>query len=91
MQNILEELWYGNLCPCDEYRESAEQAADLTEYISTHRKDLRAALSDAQNAIFEKYEECRAELDKMSQREIFSYAFRLGARITFEVMSLHID
>ena len=91
MQNILEELWYGNLCPCDEYRESEEQASDLTEYIAMHRKDLREAFSDVQKEAFEKYEECRDELDKMSQREIFSYAFRLGARITFEVMSLQID
>lgn len=91
MQKILEELWYGNLCPIENYRESCEQMSDLTEYIKRHRNDLKATMSDEQKAIFEKLDDCSDELDNMSQREIFAYGFRLGARIAFEVMSFRID
>lgn len=91
MQKILEELWYGNLCPIEEYRESREQMSDLIEYIKRHRNDLKTTMSDEQKAIFEKLDDCSDELDNICQREIFAYAFRLGARIAFEVMSFQID
>lgn len=91
MQKILEELWYGNLCPIENYRESQEQSSDLIEYIRKHRKDLKDTMSDEQKAIFEKLDDCSDELENMTQREIFSYAFRLGARIVIEVMSLSVD
>ena len=91
MSKILEELWHGNICPIEEYRESREQTSDLIEYIKKHRNDLKATMSDEQKEIFEKLDDCDDELDNMCQREIFSYAFRLGARIAIEVMSLQID
>ncbi len=91
MQKILEELWYGNLCPIENYRESSEQMSDLIEYIRKHRKDLKDTMSDEQKAIFEKLDDCEDELDNMCQREIFSYGFRLGARIAIEVMRQDLD
>ncbi len=91
MSKILEELWHGNICPIEEYRESREEVSDLTEYIKRHRNDLKATMSDEQKAIFEKLDDCSDELDNMCQREIFAYAFRLGARIAIEVMRFRID
>jgi hypothetical protein len=37
----------------------------------------------------EKYNDCVLELDDIREREIFSYAFRLGARMAIEIMSLN--
>ncbi|MBO5040917.1 MAG: hypothetical protein J6D09_07450 [Clostridia bacterium] len=91
MQKILEELWYGNLCPIENYRESCEQMSDLIEYIKRHRKDLKDTMTDEQKAIFEKLDDCEDELENMSQREIFAYGFRLGARIAIEIMRFDLD
>ena len=91
MQKILEKLWYGDICPIENYRESQEQSSDLIEYIRRHRKDLKDTMTDEQKAIFEKLDDCEDELDNMSQREIFSYGFRLGARIAIEVMRFDLD
>lgn len=91
MQKILEELWYGNVCPIEGYSESREEASDLAEYIRKHRKDLKDTMTDEQKTIFEKLDDCEDELKNMSQREIFAYGFRLGARIAIEVMSLTVD
>ena len=91
MQKILEELWYGNICPIESYRESHEQTSDLTEYIRRHRKDLKDTMTDEQKAIFEKLDDCSDELENMSRREIFAYGFRLGARIAIEVMRFDLD
>ena len=91
MQKILEKLWYGDLCPIENYRESHELSLDMVEYIRKHRKDLKDTMTDEQKAIFEKLDDCEDELDNMCQREIFSYAFRLCARIAIEVMRQDLD
>lgn len=36
MNSILEELWYGNVCPNTECRENTKEAKKLLEYISDH-------------------------------------------------------
>lgn len=90
-KKYLKNLWYGNLCPIEKYRESQEQASDLIKYMCKHRNDLNATFSDEQKVILEKLDDCEDELEMISHREIFTYAFRLGARIAIEVMSFQID
>ena len=36
MNSILEELWYGNVCPNTECRETTKEAKKLMGYISDH-------------------------------------------------------
>ena len=86
MQKILEELWYGNLCPIENYRESCEQMSDLVEYIKKHRKDMKETMTDEQKAIFEKLDDCQREYASFAEEAIFVYAFRLGARIITETL-----
>ena len=88
MRSILEELWYGNVCPNNGYRKMTEEEKELMKYMADHRNNLQATLSDQQNELLEKFDDCYADLTDIHEREIFSYAFRLGARIAVEVMSL---
>ncbi len=37
--------------------------------------------------MLEKFDDCYNELTDINEREIFSYAFKLGARIMLEVLS----
>ena len=89
MKSILEEFWYGNISP-DCCKSSAEVKA-LTGYIAEHHDNLWKTLTDKQKEILEKFDDCYAELADISEREIFVYAFRLGARIAFEVMSFDVE
>ena len=57
------------------------------KYIANHHDNLHATLTDEQKEIPEKFDDCYAELTDISEREIFVYAFRLGARIAIEVLS----
>ncbi len=59
-------------------------------YISDHYDSLQATLTDKQKEILEKFEDCHAELTDINKREIFVYAFRLGAKIAIEMLSLDI-
>ena len=87
MRNILEELWYGNVCPNGGCRELTHEAKQLMKYIADHHDNLQATLTDKQKEILEKFDDCYAELTDINEREIFVYAFRLGARIAIEVLS----
>lgn len=87
MRSILEELWYGNICPNGEYYGKSKEVKELTGYIANHHDDLLTTLTDRQKEILEKFDDCYAELMDLNEREIFTYAFRLGARIAIEVMS----
>ena len=86
MRSILEELWYGNVGPNTGCRDATAEEKQLMTYITKHHEDLEATLTDKQKETLEKFDDCYAELMEMSEREIFLYAFKLGARIAIEVL-----
>ena len=84
MRSILEELFYGNVCPNTDCRSKDEQTKQLMGYIADHHSALNETLTDKQKEIFEKFNDCYDELTDINEREIFVYAFRLGMRIAIE-------
>ena len=86
MQKILEDLWYGNLCPQNDSYQPTQEKKELVEYITRHHNSLQAVLTEEQKEILEKFDDCHAELSDIKEREIFVCAFQLGARIAIEIM-----
>ena len=86
MRSILEELFYGNLCPNTDCRSNDKEVKELMGYIADHHDNLNKTLSDKQKELLEKFDDCYNELTDINERELFIYAFRLGARITLEVL-----
>ena len=87
MKSVLEELFYGNVCPNTDCRSKEKEVKELMGYIADHHDTLIAQLNEKQKEIFEKFDDCQDELTDINEREIFVYAFRLGARIAIEVLS----
>lgn len=87
MKGVLEELWYGNVCPNTQCRGETNEARKLTGYIADHYDNLRSTLTQKQKELLENMDNCYDELMDINEREIFSYAFRLGAKIAIEIMS----
>ena len=86
MKSILEELFYGNVCPSTDCRSKDEQIKKLMEHLADHHEKLNNTLTDKQKELLAKLDDCYGELNDINEREIFVYAFRLGARITIEVL-----
>lgn len=86
MRSILEELFYGNVCPNTNCGSNGKETKQLMEYIADHHSALNETLTDKQKALFEKFNDCYDELTDINEREVFVYAFRLGARIAIEVL-----
>ena len=87
MRSILEELFYGNICPNTDCRSHDKEIKQLMGYIADHHENLLSTLNDQQKEILEKFDDCYNELTDINEREIFAYAFKLGARIMLAVVS----
>ena len=87
MRPILEELFYGNICPNTDCRSQDKETKQLMGYIADHHDNLLSTLNDQQKEILEKFDDCYNELIDINEREIFAYAFKLGARIMLAVFS----
>ena len=84
MKSILEELFYGNVCPNTDCRRPDKETKELMGYIADHHETLLKELDDKQKEVLEKFEDCYSELTAISERDVFAYAFRLGMRIAIE-------
>ena len=87
MRTILEELFYGNICPNTDCRSQDKETKQLMGYIADHHSKLLSTLNDQQKEILEKFDDCYNELTDINERDIFVYAFKLGARIALEMLS----
>ena len=87
MRSILEELWYGNIYPSDGCRKATKENKELMKHIAECHDHLYTTLSEKQKETMEKFDDYYAELIDINEREIFVYAFRLGAKMMMEVIS----
>ena len=87
MRSILEELFYGNICPNTDCRSHDKETKQLMGYIADHHDNLLSTLNDQQRELLEKFDDCYNEWTDINEREIFSYAFKLGMRIAIEVLT----
>ena len=86
MRSILEELFYGNICPNTDCRSQDKETKQLMGYIADHHDNLLSTLNNQQQELLEKFDDCYSELININEREIFLYAFKLGARLMLAVI-----
>ena len=91
MKSILEELYYGNVCPQEDSVIPSAKTEQLKGFIAYHHANLSSTLTDKQKEIFEKFNDCVSELTDINDYETFEYAFKLGARIAIEVLYPYED
>ena len=89
--NILDEVWYGNIAPCERDFKKGSKYSELLGYIIRHEEDLQKRLNDEGKEILEKFTECMGEMYSIAEREAFVRWFTLGARIIIEVMNTEVE
>ena len=55
-------------------------------YIADHHDNLLPTLNEKQKEALEKFDDCYNELIDINERELFTYAFKLGAKIALEIL-----
>jgi hypothetical protein len=84
--NIIEELWYGNISPCERDFNKGSKYSELLGYIVRHEEDLQKRLNDEEKEILEKFKDCQSEICDLTARRAFADGFILATRIMVEVM-----
>ena len=85
--SIIEDLWYGNISPCERDIKRSSEYSDVLERIVQLEADLHARLNDEEKEILEKFVNCTNEMCCISEREMFVQGFMLGAKLIIEVMN----
>lgn len=85
MKGTIEELWRGNIIPQEDSRTNSTEMKELIGYMSRHHKELEKNMTDEQKETFEKFYDCWSEYASLSESAVFTYAFKLGARLVLEI------
>ena len=91
MCKTIEELWHGNISPQTDSRNNSPEMKQLMEYMARHHDDLLKSLNNEQKETFEKFEDCWSEYMSLAEKAIFTYAFKLGAKLTYESLCDNTD
>ena len=84
MPNILEDLYYGNLTPCQRTVRPGSRVKKLMQKQSDLESKLNGSFTEEQRANFEQYLSASADLLDANCLDSFITGFRLGARFTHE-------
>ena len=86
-ESILEDLYYGNLCPCE------NDAALLNAKNRAVRQEMkeqlaafRSSLTQEQQVLFQKILDQQLQLLSLEHAATFAAGFRLGGQIILEVL-----
>ncbi len=85
MPNILEDLYYGNLSPCQRTVRPGSRVQKLAQKQSDLESNLNNSFTEEQRENFEQYLSVCADLLDANCLDSFITGFRLGARFTHEI------
>lgn len=86
----IEELWYGSISPFEQCTRGDKWLKELLKLVARNREELDGTLTDKQKETLEKSEEGMNEMHSITERDAFSYGFRIGVRLMAEAFLLPI-
>ena len=84
MKTLLEDLWYSYCVGGD--ADMSREEKKIVSTLAKNEESLRAALTDEQRTLLEKYESTMDDLRDLAERQAFSKGVRLAARIFTEAV-----
>ena len=81
---MIEELFYGNICPCEKHLTRGSEYSHLLELAVKNEEKFSALLSPQQKEVFEKVRECMTDMNNILEKEAFIDGFRLGMKLMAE-------
>ena len=81
--SILQELWYGNIKPCED-KEISDEEKKLVELMARHQKYLTSTFKGKELDEYKKYAECVDEYTSLVECQAFEIGFKLAVRLLNE-------
>lgn len=82
---VLEDLWYGNLHPVEEFLADNKEYKGLLRIVAKNREKLENSLSSEQAELFEKYYTVTNEMNAVSETAAFKFGFNLALWLLIEL------
>ena len=86
MRNTLEDLYFGNITPCEQQMAPDSELKRAVDRVARYESQLTEQLDEAEQTILTKLISSQHEIDSITARENFILGFRLGVRIMAECM-----
>ena len=83
---FLEEMWLGNINPCDRVIRKGSRYAEVVSLSHEHLEKFRSELSAEGKKAYEEYFTAQMELADISERDSFIRGIRIGARFILDVV-----
>ena len=87
MRTLLEEFWYGNIFPQEQYVAQHPYIKPLLRLVEKNKTSLAETLTEAQKEVLKKYDNAVSDINCILEMGIFIYAFRLGGRCAIVMLS----
>ena len=87
MENIINELYYGNICPVEQMGGATSEEKEILKRIHENEEKLRATLDEQEKTLLDLIkDDCLTVSGSMGERR-FHDAFSLGARLLVEILA----
>ena len=87
MDNLINELYYGNLWPVEQMGRPTPEEREILKRIHENEEKLRAILDEQERSILDVIkDDCLNVASSMGERR-FREAFSLGARLMMEILT----
>ena len=83
---VLEQLWQGTLHPAETIKPTNPEYSQLQSTADETEQKLLSLLTDEGKELFYKLKDISAQLCTIDEYDIFTNAFRLGAKLMQEIM-----
>lgn len=87
MQDILQDLYYGRICPDTKQFVRGSQYENWLNILTECDENLKERLSDELKELLETWQHAHGELNRISSCEDFVEGFRIGAQMMLVVTS----
>ena len=87
MENLINELYYGNICPVEQMGGATSEEKEILKRIHANEEKLRTILDEQEKAILDTIkDDCLTVSASMGERR-FREAFSLGVRLMVEILT----
>ena len=87
MENIINELYYGNICPVEQMGRPTPEEKEILKRIHENEEKLRAFFDEQGRAVLDAIkDDCLNAANSMGERR-FREAFSLGAKLMVEILT----
>jgi len=80
----LEDLWYGNITPFEQYLDGNEKYQELLPIMARDREKLSEGFQPEKSEWLEKYDAILSEMSAMAEVEAFKFGYKLAVKTMIE-------